>query len=134
MSLFYEAAEILACLPYYIYNLYVLGIFFKKSASYQIWIPIAFGIIYLPLTATPYKHISNAVMSLVCMLVIFIVSLICYEGNPARKILTIIIYNIFDILLGNILFHIQNYKNAHIQTDVRHGQYKDISSVYWFFY
>lgn len=105
MSLFYEAAEILACLPYYIYSLYVLEIFFKKSVSYRIWIPVAFGIIYLPLTATPYKHISNAVMSLVCMLVIFIVSLICYEGNPLKKIMTIIVYNIFDILLGNILFY-----------------------------
>ena len=45
------------------------------------WIPVAFGIIYLPLTATPYKHISNAVMSLVCMQVIFIVSLICCSTN-----------------------------------------------------
>lgn len=105
MSLFYEAAEILACLPYYIYSVYVLGIFFKKSASYRSWILVAFGIIYLPLTATPYQHISNAVMSLVCMLVIFIVSLICYEGNPVKKIMTIIVYNIFDILLGNILFY-----------------------------
>lgn len=106
MLLFYEAVEILACLLSYIYVLYVIGIFFRKSSSYRTWIPVVFGIIYLPLTATTYEYVSNTVMSFICMLVVFAVSQICYQGNPAKKLLTIIIYNTFSILLGNILFYI----------------------------
>lgn len=106
MSLIYEAVEILACLPYYLYNLYVLGIFFKKSPSCRIWIFIISGMVYLPLTAIPYAHVSNAGMSFISMLIIFIVSLTCYEGTPGKKILVIIIYNIFDILLGNIFYFV----------------------------
>ena len=104
MSLLYDAVEIIACLLSYIYSLYVLGIFFPKSVSYRIWIIIVFGILYLPLTATTYKDIPNALMSVLCMLLVYGVSLICYQGNPAQKLLVTVIYNTFSILYGNILF------------------------------
>lgn len=43
-------------------------------------------------------------MSVLCMLLVYWVSLICYQGNPAQKLLVTVIYNTFSILYGNILF------------------------------
>ena len=77
MSLLYDAVEIIACLLSYIYSLYVLGIFFPKSASYRIWIIIVFGILYLPLTVTTYKNIPNALMSVLYML--------CFEWSDKQS-------------------------------------------------
>lgn len=106
MSVFYNLIEIIACLLSYTYNLYAISIFFKKSLRFKIWIIILFAILYVPLTVTPYRNISNTIMSIFCMVLVYIVSLICYQGKAISKFLVIIIYNIFSIINTNVIFYI----------------------------
>lgn len=106
MSLFYNLIEIIACMLSYTYSLYVLSIFFKRSSHYKIWLIILFAIVYVPLTAVPSSDISNIIMSILSMVLIYIFSLICYQGNIFSKLFAIVIYNIFSILDTNVIFYI----------------------------
>lgn len=105
MSILYDTVEVIACILSFIYSLYVLESFFSRSDFYRIGIILIFGILYIPLTATTYLELPNTVTSVFCMILIYVVSLLCYKGNAGQKLLVIVIYNIFSILYGNIMFY-----------------------------
>lgn len=104
MEVLYNISEALACLLYFIFSLIAMEAAFSRSSRYHILCFVIAGIFYFPLTFSPIALLPNLPGSLLSMGIIFVISLICYSGKWIHKLLAILLYNTFDILLGNICF------------------------------
>ena len=102
MMILYNFAEALSCILYFIFSVFTLEIFFSRSSKYLLFA----ALLYFPLTYSPISILPNLAGSFLSMAILYVLSLLCYNGKWIYKFLTILLYNIFDILIGNIFFYI----------------------------
>lgn len=129
MPIFYEAFEFLASMLSYLYVMAVIRIFFRKSRHFRYWIVVSVGVLCTVLTTVPLAGVSNTVLTFVSIALIYIVSLLCFSGNPALMLLTIFIYHIFELLVGNIF-----YSLIHFMTGVSLSELSSAHNstrIYW---
>ncbi|MGN0420196.1 MAG: GHKL domain-containing protein [Acetatifactor sp.] len=106
MTFLHNAAEALGCILYYVFSVKTLSILFSPRKKHHRAMVIVAGMIYFPLTFPGITILPNLVASFLSMGIVFVISLLCYQGNWKYKLLTVVIYNIFDILVGNVCFYV----------------------------
>lgn len=90
---------------FYFFGLYLRDLF-SRSSKYQFVYVLFAALLYFPLTYSPISILPNLAGSFLSMAILYVLSLLCYNGKWIYKFLTILLYNIFDILIGNIFFYI----------------------------
>lgn len=106
MTILANLVEAIACLLYFSLSILCLETFFPRSHKYRFSIlTIAFAI-YFPLTLVGMSFIPNLIGSILSLLILFIISIVCYSGRWTHKLLIIVMYNIFDIIASNIFFYL----------------------------
>ena len=106
MMILYNFAEALSCILYFIFSVFALETFFSRSSKYKFVYVLFAALLYFPLTYSPISILPNLAGSFLSMAILYVLSLLCYNGKWIYKFLTILLYNIFDILIGNIFFYI----------------------------
>lgn len=106
MMILYNFAEALSCILYFIFSVFALETFFPRSSKYKFLYVLFAALLYFPLTFSPVSVLPNLAGSFLSMTILYVLSLICYNGKWIYKFLVILLYNIFDILIGNIFFYI----------------------------
>lgn len=106
MTILYNLTEALSCLLYFVFSILTLETVFSHSAKYRFLYILIAGFLYFPLTYSPFSLLPNLAGSLLSMGIVFALSLVCYSGKWIYKFLAILLFNIFDILIGNIFFYI----------------------------
>lgn len=106
MMILYNFAEALSCILYFIFSVFTLETFFSRSSKYQFVYVLFAALLYFPLTYSPISILPNLAGSFLSMAILYVLSLLCYNGKWFYKFLVILLYNIFDILIGNIFFYI----------------------------
>ncbi len=93
---------------YFIFYFFVLYLrdLFSRSSKYKFVYVLFAALLYFPLTYSPISILPNLAGSFLSMAILYVLSLLCYNGKWIYKFLTILLYNIFDILIGNIFFYI----------------------------
>ena len=102
MMILYNFAEALSCILYFIFSVFALETFFSRSSKYQFVYVLFAALLYFPLTYSPISILPNLAGSFLSMAILYVLSLLCYNGKWIYKFLVILLYNIFDILIGNI--------------------------------
>ncbi len=90
---------------FYFFGLYLRDLFFRSSKYKFVYVLFA-ALLYFPLTYSPISILPNLAGSFLSMAILYVLSLLCYNGKWIYKFLVILLYNIFDILIGNIFFYI----------------------------
>lgn len=106
MTILYNLTEALSCIFYFIFSVFTLETFFPRSSKYKFLYVLFAALLYFPLTFSPVSILPNLAGSFLSMTILYVLSLICYNGKWIYKFLVILLYNIFDILIGNIFFYI----------------------------
>lgn len=108
MLFMYNLSEVIGCILYFVFSILVLEALFDHSAHWNIRYLLLAMILYFPLTYPPLTRIPNIAGSLISMGIIYGLSIICYTGTSKTKFLVIILYNICDILVGNLVFFLSS--------------------------
>lgn len=106
MMILYNLAEALSCILYFIFSVFTIETFFPHSSKYKFVYVLFAALLYFPLTYSPISILPNLAGSFLSMVILYVLSLLYYNGKWIYKFLTILLYNIFDILIGNIFFYI----------------------------
>lgn len=109
MSLLYNLVELTACILTFFYCMHASGIFLSKSSRFTLWKLLLPCFLYVTLTWKPLPLLSNEAVSIIALLLCLGTVLVLLEGKWWCKLLVIIAFNAFDLLITILLlslFHL----------------------------
>lgn len=110
MSLLYNLVELTACILTFFYCMHASAIFLKKSVQFTWWKLLLSCILYTALTWKPIYFLSNETISIMALLLCLGTIRMLFQGEWWRRLLIVIAFNVFDLLLTSLLlsfFHLK---------------------------
>lgn len=122
MSLLYNLIELAAGILTFFYCMHASAIFLRKSVRFTWWKLLLSCIPYTALTWQPIPFLSNEAVSILALLFCLGTIMILFQGEWWRRLLVVIAFNAFDLLLTSLLlsfFHL--LKNSSMEVLITPG-------------